>query len=262
MSTFSCQLFSNLKYTCPLLGKSFKYEYFSSLLQPYILNIKIAAWISAFRSFLNSICIQIVMRIDPIWNRRIRGLKYDPRISPVFRPIFPFYTGLKNYFVTKYTNIYTFKFERHGVPCFHVRTRSLNPQQSKSMLPEQKYVWSPPAFPTVQNLAAQQFFWNLNLSALINFCLTVPTFFINITKKKHILMASSKSMGLSMKLKRGLTGTRGESKESITCSIHNEANKERGHQKSKTGVPVAPQKGLMSSKNFEKERKINRNLNK
>ena len=101
MFTFSCQLFSNLKYTCPLLGKSFKYEYFSSLLQPCILNIKIATWISAFRSFLNSICIQIVMRIDPIWNSRIRGLKHDPRISPVSCPIFPFYTGLKNYFVTK-----------------------------------------------------------------------------------------------------------------------------------------------------------------
>ena len=86
-------------------------------------------------------------------------------------------------------------------------------------------------------------------------------------------MASNKSMGLSMKLKRGLTGTRGESKESITCSILTEANKERGppdfqaqgrcHQKSKTGVPGPHKKGLMFSKKFEKELiEINRNLNK
>ena len=84
-------------------------------------------------------------------------------------------------------------------------------------------------------------------------------------------MASNKSMGLSMKLKSGLAATRGESEKSITYSILNEANKERGppgfqtqgrcHQNSKTGVPVAPQKGHISSKNSEKERKINRNLN-
>ena len=65
-------------------------------------------------------------------------------------------------------------------------------------------------------------------------------------------MVSNKSMGSSIKLKMGFAATRGESEKSITYSILNEANKERGPpgfetqgrclQNSKTGVPVAPQK--------------------